>query len=213
MRGQETEPVPDVVVSRLPLYLRTLTFLAEEGAEIVSSAKLAGRLGLSPAQIRKDLSHFGEFGKQGSGYQVAYLRQKLQEILHLTRTWDVALVGAGDLGHALAHYGGFIDRGFRISLVFDNNPQKIGREVGGLTVLSTELMKAELRRRQIRVAIIAVPAAAAQKVADELVDAGVSAILNYAPITLNVPAGVNVQYMDPVVHLQHMTYYLEPPAQ
>jgi redox-sensing transcriptional repressor len=206
---EQSIPAPDVVVARLPLYLRTLNFLTEEGLSVISSSDLATRLGLSAAQIRKDLSHFGDFGKQGSGYNVAYLREKLREILHLEDIWDVALVGAGDLGHALAHYGGFIGQGFRIRLVFDNNPQKVGRDLGGLTVVSTNVMKEEIRRRQIRVAILAVPAVAAQRVADDLVEAGIGAILNYAPITLIAPADVHVQYMDPVAHMQHMAFYLQ----
>jgi len=203
------EEVPDVVVARLPLYLRALNFLTEEGISVISSGELADRLGLSAAQIRKDLSHFGDFGKQGSGYAVGYLRQQLREILNLQDAWDVALVGAGDLGHALVHYGGFIGHGFRIRLVFDNNPQKIGRELGGLTILSPALMKEEIRRLQMRLAIIAVPAAAAQRVTDELIEAGVEAILSYAPITLQVPPNIHMQYIDPVVYLQHMTFYLK----
>jgi redox-sensing transcriptional repressor len=201
--------VPDIVVSRLPLYLRALNFLAEEGVETISSAELAQRLGISSAQIRKDLSFFGEFGKQGTGYNVEFLRKKIKEILNLTKIWDVALVGAGDLGHALVHYGGFLGQGFRISLVFDNNPQKIGQEIAGLIIQPASRMKELIRQHGIQIAIIAVPASAAQKVTDELVAAGVRAILNYAPITLKVPPGVHVQYIDPVTRLQHMTYYLE----
>lgn len=201
--------VPDIVVSRLPLYLRALNFLAEEGVETISSAELAQRLGISSAQIRKDLSFFGEFGKQGTGYNVEFLRKKIKEILNLTKIWDVALVGAGDLGHALVHYGGFLGQGFRISLVFDNNPQKIGQEIAGLVIQPASRMKELIRQHGIQIAIIAVPASAAQKVTDELVAAGVRAILNYAPITLKVPPGVHVQYIDPVTRLQHMTYYLE----
>lgn len=201
--------VPDIVVSRLPLYLRALNFLAEEGVETISSAELAHRLGISSAQIRKDLSFFGEFGKQGTGYSVEFLRKKIKEILNLTRIWDVALVGAGDLGHALVHYGGFLGQGFRISLVFDNNPQKIGQEIAGLIIQPANRMKELIRQHGIQIAIIAVPASAAQKVTDELVAAGVRAILNYAPITLRVPPDIHVQYIDPVTRLQHMTYYLK----
>ncbi|MGC8826004.1 MAG: redox-sensing transcriptional repressor Rex, partial [Anaerolineae bacterium] len=171
--------------------------------------ELAQRLGISSAQIRKDLSFFGEFGKQGTGYNVEFLRNKIKEILNLTRIWDVALVGAGDLGHALVHYGGFLGQGFRISLVFDNNPQKIGQEIAGLVIQPASRMKELIRQQGIQIAIIAVPASAAQKVTDELVAAGVRAILNYAPITLKVPPDVHVQYIDPVTRLQHMTYYLK----
>ena len=208
MKERRSAQAPDIVVSRLPLYLRALTFMAAEGIEVTSSDELARRLGFGSAQIRKDLSQFGEFGKQGTGYRIDFLRQKLQEILHLGQLWEVALVGAGDLGHALVHYGGFIEEGFRISLVFDNNPQKVGRDLAGLTVLPISTMKEEIRRHQIRIAIIAVPASVAQKVTAELIEAGVQAVLNYAPITLQVPAGIRVQYVDPVVHLQRMTFYL-----
>ena len=208
MKDRDKSGVPDIVVSRLPLYLRALTFMAEEGIEIAPSGDLAERLGISSAQIRKDLSHFGEFGKQGTGYRVDFLSRKLKEILNLTESWEVALVGAGDLGAALLHYGGFIGHGFRISLAFDNNALKIGQEIAGLKILSTATMKDVIQRTGIHIAIIAVPAAAAQAVTEELIEAGVHAILNYAPITLNVPSDVRVQYIDPVSRLQHMTYYL-----
>jgi redox-sensing transcriptional repressor len=208
MKDRDKSGVPDIVVSRLPLYLRALTFMAEEGIEIAPSADLAERLGISSAQIRKDLSHFGEFGKQGTGYRVDFLSRKLKEILNLTESWEVALVGAGDLGAALLHYGGFIGHGFRISLAFDNNPLKIGQEIAGLTILPSRTMKEVILRSGIKIAIIAVPTTAAQAVTEELMDAGIRSILNYAPITLNVPPDVRVQYIDPVSRLQHMTYYL-----
>lgn len=208
MKDRDKGEVPDIVVSRLPLYLRVLAFMAEEGIEIAPSGDLAERLGISSAQIRKDLSHFGEFGKQGTGYRVDYLSLKLKEILNLTGSWDVALVGVGDLGHALLHYGGFIQHGFRIVLAFDNNPQKIGVESAGLTILSADRIVEMIRRHGIEVAILATPANSAQQVTDDLIEAGVKAILNYAPITLNVPPEVRVQYIDPVTRLQHMTFYL-----
>ena len=209
MKDREVGEVPDIVVSRLPLYLRALTFMAEEGIKVAPSGDLALRLGISSAQIRKDLSHFGEFGKQGTGYQVEFLRGKLKEILNLTEPWEVALVGVGDLGHALVHYGGFIGHGFRISVIFDSNPQKIGRELAGLTILSEDVMTDMIRQHDVKIAIMAVPAAAAQEVTNELIKAGIRAILNYAPITLSVPPEVRVQYIDPVTRLQHMTYYLK----
>jgi len=209
MKQRQETTIPDIVVSRLPIYLRELTFMAQEGIAVTSSQELARRLRSGSAQIRKDLSYFGGFGKQGTGYQVEFLCQKLREILHLTRVWEIALVGAGDLGRALIHYGEFIEHGFRISLVFDNNPQKIGQRLGELTIMSTEVMKDEVRRQGIKIGILAVPASAAQKVAEELVEAGVGAILNYAPVTLSLPAGVRVQYVDPVIHLQRMTFYLK----
>ncbi len=200
--------IPDIVIGRLPLYLRALNFLAAEGREVTSSQELGDRLGISSAQIRKDLSHFGEFGKQGTGYNISYLREQLREILHVNSVWDVVLVGAGDLGHALARYGGFVGRGFRIVAVFDNDPAKIGRKIGDLEIQNVAQLGEYLRARGIKIAIIAVPANVAQEVARSLVDAGIKAILNYAPITLTVPSGIKVQHIDPVVHLQRMTYYL-----
>jgi len=200
--------IPDIVIGRLPIYLRELTLLREEGYEVTSSHELGQRLGISSAQIRKDLSWFGPFGKQGTGYAIAYLQEQLKKILQLDREWQVALIGAGDLGRALARYGGFAHRGFRITRIFDNDPAKIGSYVGNIKVLSTRVMKEEIERSGIQVVMVAVPASAAQQVTDVLVGAGVRAILNYAPIVLNVPEGVHVQHIDPAVHLQHMTYYL-----
>ena len=201
-------PIPDIIISRLPIYLRALTRMAAEGQAITSSKELGERLGISSAQIRKDLSHFGEFGKQGTGYQVSFLVEKLGQILKVNGEWEVALVGAGQLGTALARYQGFTDRGFHISVVFDNDPTKIGRWIGGYQILDQSEMPRILREQRIRLAMVAVPAESAQTVADRLVEAGVKGILNYAPINLAVPNGVRVQYIDPVVHLQRMTYYL-----
>ena len=200
--------VPDIVVGRLPIYLRELSHLLAEGQQITASKELAARLGISSAQIRKDLSHFGEFGKQGMGYDIAHLRDQLKAILQVQAKWDMALVGAGDLGHAIANYGGFEGRGFRVCCVFDDNPQKIGRRLGQYEINDASTLSEKLPAMGIRVAIVAVPAAAAQAVVDELVAAGVKAILNYAPITVTVPPDVHVQYLDPVLHLQRMTYYL-----
>ena len=200
--------VPDIVIGRLPIYLRALDHMVQEGREIISSRELASYLGISSAQIRKDLSHFGGFGKQGTGYHVQYLREQLIRILNIDREWPVALVGVGHLGSALANYQGFLHRGFRIAAIFDSSPSKIGTVVGGLEVLPVERLGETLRATDIKIAMIAVPASAAQKVADMLIEAGVRGILNYAPITLSVPDGVHVQYIDPAAHLQHMTYYL-----
>lgn len=205
-----TTEIPDIVIGRLPIYLRELTRLVEkEGRVNTSSHELGERLGISSAQIRKDLSHFGEFGKQGTGYHINYLVEQLREILHLSREWEVAVVGAGYLGHALAHYRGFADRGFRISCIFDNDPDKIGEEMDDLKVLPDADMERVIAERGIKVAIIAVPASVAQDITDRLVNAGVTAVLNYAPIHLNVPDHVKVSYSDPVIQLQQMAYYLE----
>lgn len=202
--------IPDIVISRLPIYLQALGRLAEQGHKVTTSSQELGELlGISSAQIRKDLSHFGEFGKQGTGYHISYLHNQLQRILKLDQEWPVALVGAGFLGHALASYGGFRPRGFRVAWIFDSDPAKIGLEIGGVIVQNVAELEETLQREGTQIAIIAVPAAAAQETADRLVEAGVTAILTYAPITLAVPDRVHVQYSDPVVQLQRMTFYLD----
>lgn len=201
-------PVPDIVVGRLPLYLRALSQMAEEGKQITSSQELGDRLGISSAQIRKDLSQFGEFGKQGTGYHIAYLTEQLKLILKVDRVWEVALVGVGDLGRAVAHYGGFLNRGFRISAIYDNDPEKIGKQIGPFVILDSDDLVEDIRGRSIRVAMLAVPATAAQEVTDRLVEAGIHAILCYAPTSVAVPDRVKVQYIDPVLALQRMTYHL-----
>lgn len=200
--------IPNIVIGRLPIYLRALTRLAQEGREVTSSHELGQRLGISSAQIRKDLSHFGGFGKQGTGYQITYLIEQLKQVLKVNQEWDVALVGAGDLGRALAHYKGFGDRGFRIVCVFDSDPHKVGTNLDSFVIQPVESIQKVIPGLGIRMAMIAVPAESAQDVADQLIAAGVRAILNYAPINLNVSADVHVQYIDPVVHMQRMTYYL-----
>ena len=201
-------PVPDIVVGRLPVYLRALEHMLAEGLAVTSSQMMATKLGISSAQIRKDLSLFGEFGKQGLGYDVAFLRDQLRSILQADRVWELALVGAGDLGHAIIHHSGLERSSCKVACVFDNNPQKIGRRLGKLEICDASRLAERVREMGLRMAIIAVPANAAQDVVDELVRGGVTAILNYAPISVKVPAGVQVQYIDPLVHLQHMTYYL-----
>jgi redox-sensing transcriptional repressor len=204
--------VPDIVVGRLPIYLRVLNHLIAEGRQITSSQELGDRLGISSAQIRKDLSHFGEFGKQGTGYNVAYLREQLAEILNVDREWRMVLVGAGDLGHALVHYHRFADNGFEIVGVFDNDPAKIGSMLGAFRVHGMEDLEQVVRSQAVEIAIIAVPPAAAREVASALIGLGISSILNYAPITLTTPANVHVQYVDPVAQLQHMAYYSQGKA-
>jgi redox-sensing transcriptional repressor len=201
--------IPDIVIGRLPIYLRALTQLVQQGQEITSSHELGQRLGISSAQIRKDLSHFGEFGKQGTGYQISHLQAQLKQILQVDREWPMVVVGAGDLGRAIAHYGGFVERGFRVVAIFDNDPAKIGTGQGNMKVIEGARMKSVIRELNVKIAMIAVPANHAQEVADELVEAGVRALLNYAPYNLSVPEGVRVQYIDPVTLLQRMTYYLE----
>lgn len=199
---------PDIVVSRLPIYLRALTRMSSEGEEITSSHELGKRLGISSAQIRKDLSHFGEFGKQGTGYKIKDLIEQLRRILKVDREWEVALVGAGAIGHALAHYNGFVDRGFRIRMIFDNDPAKIGTLINGFEVYDVAALADHVTPNRIALAMLAVPAEMAQDVTDALVKAGVRGILNYAPINLSVPEGIQVQNVDPVVHLQRITFYI-----
>ncbi len=211
MSNQVDSPIPDIVIGRLPVYLRELNQIALEGDKTTTSSHdLANRLGISSAQIRKDLSHFGEFGKQGTGYHIQYLIDQLSEILHLTTEWPVALVGAGFLGHALASYRGFKRRGYRIASVFDTDPDKIGREIAGLTIQDIADMPATIEEEGVQIAILAVPASVAQETADLLAEMGIKAILSYAPVSLTVPEGVRVSYSDPVVQLQQMTYYLQP---
>ncbi|MEP7198389.1 MAG: redox-sensing transcriptional repressor Rex [Chloroflexota bacterium] len=200
--------IPDIAIQRLPLYLRALTQLAEHGQHITSSQELARHLQISSAQIRKDLSYFGEFGKQGTGYEIPYLIEQLKEILHLDSHWGMALVGAGDLGHALVHYNGFRPRGFYIAAVFDNDPAKIGTPIGDLSVQDQAHIAKVSAQLGAKIGVIAVPPSAAQAVAEALVKGGIRAILNYAPITLNLPDGVHVHYIDPVIGLQAMTYFL-----
>ena len=201
--------IPDIVIGRLPVYLRALNRMLEEERMVTSSQELGERLGISAAQIRKDLSQFGEFGKQGTGYDIEFLAKQIQEILKVDRVWEVALIGAGDMGHALASYNGFNQRGFQIKLIFDNDTEKIGQEIGSYTVLDSETMKSEIENHGIKVAMLAVPASVAQQVASELIEAGVQAILNYAPVNLNLPQSVRVQYIDPAIHLQRMSFYLD----
>lgn len=200
--------IPDVVIQRLPLYARTLGLLVGEGVEIVSSSHLGNLLGAAPAQIRKDLSYFGRFGRQGTGYDVAHLSFQLKQILRLEKAWPMALVGIGRLGQALAHYPGFPAAGFRMALLFDNDPARVGKKVQGLAIRPLEEMARLVRARGIEIAILAVPALQAQWVTDLLLEGGVKAILNYTSIPLRVPLETVVRSIDPVLVLQSMTFYL-----
>jgi redox-sensing transcriptional repressor len=201
--------IPDIIIGRLPVYLRALQQLSEKGMLTTSSQELGEIIGISAAQIRKDISQFGEFGKQGTGYSIPFLIERLRDILKVDRVWEVVIVGMGDIGHALARYNGFANRGFHINMVFDNDPQKIGQKVGEYEVFDTATLPEKVKQNKIKIAMLAAPASSAQEIADLLVKAGIKAILNYAPTSLNVPSGVRVQYIDPVTHLQRMTYYLD----
>jgi redox-sensing transcriptional repressor len=201
--------IPPVVIDRLPLYTRALAALETEGRDVVSSQELGGRLGVTPAQIRKDLSYFGRFGKQGRGYNVRKLLEELHRILGLDRQWRMALVGVGKLGRAILSYEGFAPQGFRIVEAFDSDPGRIGRQLDSLTVKDARDLEATLSANPVDVGIVAVPAETAQKVIDVLVKCGVRAILNYAPIAARVPLGVYLKRIEPVLALQSMTYYLK----
>lgn len=200
--------IPDIVVGRLPIYLLALQHMAQDGRLFTSSQELGEKLGISAAQIRKDLSQFGEFGKQGTGYNISYLIDQLRRILNVDRVWDIAVIGAGDIGHAIAGYQGFSNRGFKVAMIFDIDPEKVGKQIHNYTIEDANQMVEKIQAAGIRVAMVAVPASSAQEVVDQLVEAGVKAILNYAPITLNPPPDVYVSYIDPLIHLQRMAYYL-----
>jgi len=201
--------IPPVVIDRLPLYTRALSALEAEGREVVSSQELGTRLGVTPAQIRKDLSYFGRFGKQGRGYNVRKLLDELQRILGLDRQWRMALVGVGKLGRAILGYEGFAPQGFRIVEAFDTDPSRIGERFHSLTVKRADELESVLIANPVDVGIVAVPAEIAQNVINTLVKCDVRAILNYAPIAAQVPRGVHLKRIEPVLALQSMTYYLK----
>jgi len=210
-RPKEDDPIddiPDIAIQRLPLYLRALMQMQDHHQRITSSQELAQHLHISSAQIRKDLSYFGEFGKQGTGYEIPYLIDQLKDILNINATWGMALVGAGDLGRALVRYNGFRPRGFYVAAIFDSDHGKIGTHVGDLVIRDVSEITRAVSEMGLRIGVVAVPPAAAQAVAEALVKGGVIALLNYAPIMLNMPESVRVHYIDPVAGLQSMTYYL-----
>lgn len=204
--GTETA-IPDIVIRRLPVYLRTLRLLAASGVGSVSSDELARRIGMTAAQIRRDLSSFGKFGKQGKGYDTTALADAIAHILKLDREWDVALAGFGNLGRAIAQYRGFRPT-FRIAAIFDAKRDLVGRIVDGVAVEPLDRIAEVVEREGIKIGIVAVPAFAAQDVADRMVEGGVRALLNYAPVVLQVPPSVAVREIDPVGAMQSLTYYL-----
>lgn len=201
--------IPDIVIRRLPLYVRTLRGLQATEVANVSSDQLADLIGVTAAQIRRDLSYFGKFGKQGKGYDTFHLEQAISHILHLDQRWDVALAGFGSLGHAIAHYRGFAPSSFHIAAIFDRNPDQIGQQAGDVTIMSDTCIAAEVQRLGIQIGIIAVPAGNAQEVAQAMIDGGVRSLLNYAPVVIKTPPGILVREIDPIWTLQSMTYYLE----
>ncbi len=204
----EAIQVPEVVVVRLPLYVRALMQLLYEGTEVVSSQQLGSRLQMTPAQIRKDLSYFGRFGKQGRGYNVRFLLEELREILGLEREWRACLIGVGRLGRAIINYPGFTPEGFNIVAVFDSNPEQVGASVAGHIVQPMSALADAVKKQRIVIGIVAVPATQAQSVIDLLVENDIKGILNYAPIAPKVPMHIVTRTIDPVLSLQSMTYYL-----
>jgi redox-sensing transcriptional repressor len=204
--------IPDVVIDRLPVYARALSALERNGREVVSSQELGATLGVTPAQIRKDLSYFGSFGKQGRGYNVKRLLEELRQILGIDREWSMVLVGVGQLGRAILQYGGFAPQGFRILAAFDAHPEVIGEKDEGLVIQPASDLKSMLAGMHVDIGIVATPAGQAQGVIDELVACGVQAILNYAPIAAQVPQGIHITDIDPVLALQSMTFYLKAAA-
>ena len=201
--------IPEVVILRLPVYVRVLSQLINEEIEVVSSRELGERLGGTPAQIRKDLSYFGRFGKQGRGYNVSYLLGELREVLGLDWAWNTAVVGVGRLGRAIVNYPGFSPEGFKMVAAFDADPTQVGTNIGELVVRGMDEIDETIRKQSIDIVIVAVPGVQAQAVIDVLVRCGVKAILNYAPIAPRVSQDVLVRGIDPVLAMQTMTYHLK----
>ena len=206
--GRATK-IPDVVVDRLPLYARCLALLQSRGQEVVSSTELARISRVTPAQIRKDLSYFGRFGKQGRGYNVGQLLEELWRILGLRSRWRMALVGVGKVGRAILEYGGFASQGFQVVKAFDVDERIVGQKLASVTIEHANELEERLREDPVDIGIVAVPAVEAQTVVDTLVRCGVKAILNYAPLCPRRPPNVELRQIDPVLALQSMTFHLK----
>ena len=199
--------IPDATVARLPVYLRALTALAGDAVATVSSDELAAAAGVGSAKLRKDLSHLGSYGTRGVGYEVDYLVYQISRELGLTQDWRVVIVGAGHLGHALANYGGFASRGFRVVAVLDSDPDLIGRRVAGLEVRTVAELEAALVENEVQIAVVATPADSAQEICDRLVACGVTSVLNFAPCPLDVPDTVMVRKVDLSTELQILAFH------
>ncbi|MEU7803398.1 redox-sensing transcriptional repressor Rex [Micromonospora arborensis] len=199
--------LPEATVARLPEYLRALHNLADTGYETVSSEGLSAAAGVNSAKLRKDLSHLGSYGTRGVGYDVALLIEQIENVLGLTQRRAVALVGVGNLGHALAGYDGFAGRGFRIAALLDADPSRVGEEINGLVVRHVDDLPTVAAEESLAIGVIATPAAAAQQVADQLVAVGVTSILNFAPCVLSVPEGVDVRKVDLAIELQILSFH------
>jgi redox-sensing transcriptional repressor len=200
--------IPEMTIRRLSVYTRCLLQLEEDGVKTISSQELADRFSLNSAQVRKDLAYFGEFGVRGIGYYVSGLKAELQRILGLDREWAVALVGFGNLGSALFHYKGFTRQGFRIVVVIDDDPTKVGRQVDDVPIVAAREMAREIKARGIQIAIVAVPPEAAQAVTEQLVSAGIKAVLNFAPTRLRVARDVRLKNVDLSIELESLSFYL-----
>ena len=206
---EDLEPVSELTTNRLSVYLRCLNALDDAGVKTISSQALAEQFHLNAAQIRKDLANFGEFGVRGVGYYVKELRSHLRQILGVDRRIRVAIMGAGNLGLALADYPGFRDEGFEIAALFDTQREKIGqRSRGGVPILDVRTLRRTVRRERIAIAVIAVPAASAAAVLKEVVDAGIKAVLNFSPGALKVPSDVKVKSVDLTVSLESLSFFL-----
>jgi redox-sensing transcriptional repressor len=199
--------IPDATVARLPVYLRALAGLADRGTTSVSSDELAVAAGVNSPKLRKDLSHLGSYGVRGVGYDVEYLIYQISRELGLTQEWPVAIVGVGNLGHALAGYGGFATRGFKVVALFDNDSSVVGEVVGTLPVRHLDELDAVAADGAIAIGVVATPAGPAQDVCDRLVAAGVRSILNFAPCVLTVPPGVDVRKVDLSTELQILAFH------
>lgn len=199
--------IPDATVARLPLYLRSLVDIADDGTTTVSSERLAELSGVNAAKVRKDLSYLGSYGTRGVGYDVEFLLFQMSRELGLTNDWPVVIVGVGNLGHALANYGGFGERGFPVTALVDIDERVVGSTISGITVRHLDDLPQIVRERNISIGIIATPAHAAQEVADRLADAGVTSVLNFAPTILSVPNAVSLRKVDLAVELQILSFY------
>jgi redox-sensing transcriptional repressor len=209
--------IPEATVARLPVYLRTLLDLANDHTTTISSERLAELAGVNAAKVRKDLSYLGSYGTRGVGYDVEFLLFQMSRELGLTQDWPVVIVGIGNLGQALANYGGFSDRGFPVAALVDVDPSKVGFSLGGRTIRHIDELPAVVTELGTAIGIIATPATAAQDVADRLVVAGVTSILNFAPALISVPDGISVRKVDLAVELQILSFYQQhrsgrPPA-
>ena len=202
-----TRPIPEATVGRLPVYLRVLVELAERGDATVSSEGLAEAAGVNSAKVRKDLSYLGSYGTRGVGYDVAYLIHQVRRELGLTQDWSVLIAGIGNLGHALANYRGFTERGFRVVALVDSDPRKVGEAVAGLEIRPIAEMAGLTAEHDVAIGIISTPAAAAQEVADLMVASGIRSILNFAPAVISVPTEVSLRKVDLSIELQILGFY------